>query len=91
MTRSATDPVRCRSCGADVLWAEWASGKKMPVDAEPDMRPPPKGGSLVLSRRDPAGADKLIVEKWREEHGSKRNRYTSHFATCPNAGDWRRE
>jgi len=91
MAKSATDPVRCRSCGADVLWAEWASGKKMPVDAEPDMRPPPKGGGLVLLRRDPAGADKLIVEKWREEHGPKRNRYTSHFATCPNAGDWRKE
>lgn len=88
--RPVTDPSKCRSCGADVLWAQWASGKKMPVDAEPDMRTPGKGGTLVLSVRGGAFGS-LIVEKYDEAtHGVKRNRYTSHFATCPNADEHRR-
>lgn len=83
--KPVTDPSTCRSCGAEVLWAEWPSGKRMPVDAEPDMRPPPKGGELVLSVRGGAFG-KLIVEKYVPEmHSPHRNRYTSHFATCPNA------
>lgn len=28
----------CRSCGATVLWVETESGKKMPLDAEPERR-----------------------------------------------------
>lgn len=26
------DAPTCRSCGADILWVEMSSGKKMPVD-----------------------------------------------------------
>lgn len=86
-----TDPAKCRSCGADVLWAEWGSGKRMPVDAEPDMRPPPKGGTLALTLRGDPNLGKLIVSKYDVTMGPTRNRYTSHFATCPNAGEWRRD
>jgi len=86
--RPATEPSKCRSCGADVLWAQWASGKRMPVDSEPDMRPPPRGGALVLTHRK--SADVLLVVKFEPAiHGSSRNRYTSHFATCPNADEHR--
>lgn len=28
----------CRSCGATVLWVETESGKRMPLDAEPERR-----------------------------------------------------
>ena len=61
----------------------------MPVDSEPDMRPPPKGGTLALTL---SGGDfgTLWVEKYRPEMGPTRKRYTSHFATCPNADDWRK-
>ena len=33
----------------------------------------------------------LLVEKYdREKHGFNRNRYTSHFVTCPDADQHRR-
>ncbi len=85
---------RCRSCGAEVFWAQWrgpggTTGGWMPVDAVPDGRSPHKGGGdVVLSLSRSTG--QLTVEKWRAEHGEKRNRYTSHFATCPDAKGWRR-
>lgn len=46
----------CRSCGAQVVWEQTASGKKMPMDVEP-------------------GPDGKRV---------------SHFATCPQADEWRK-
>lgn len=89
-SKPVTDPSRCRSCRAEVLWAQWNSGKRMPVDAEPDMRPLPKGGNLVLSVRGGAFGS-LVVEKFDpSKHDAKRNRYTSHFSTCPNAEEHRR-
>ncbi|MCC6178833.1 MAG: hypothetical protein WAZ94_15145 [Phycisphaerales bacterium] len=86
-----TKPTKCRSCGADVLWGEWErSQKKMPVDAVADQRPPPNGGTLVLTLRG-GEYGTLLVEKFDPaRHDAKRNRYTSHFATCPNADEHRK-
>lgn len=84
----ATTPRKCRSCSQDILWVVWPkTGKKMPVDAVPDMRPPPKGGKIVLAYN--READELRAEMFRPEHGPKRNRFTSHFTTCPNANEHR--
>lgn len=74
----------CKSCGARVRWAVSPAGKWMPVDAEPDMRP--TGGNLVLTIRQ----QQLVFEPWAKEHGFTRNRYVSHFATCPAADKHRR-
>lgn len=88
--KPVTDPSHCRSCRAEVLWVEWASGKRMPVDATPDNRPLPKGGDIVLAVRGGLFG-KLVAEKFdTNAHGFARNRYTSHFATCPNANEHRR-
>lgn len=94
MTRYAkpvTEPSKCRSCEADVLWVEWpSSGKKMPVDAVADQRPPPKGGTIVLTLSG-GQFGKLLAEKYDPaKHDAKRNRYTSHFSTCPQADQHRR-
>lgn len=90
--KPCTEPSECRSCSAEILWVIWPrSGKRMPVDAVADMRPPPKGGDIVLSL---VGGEfgALEAEKFYEpKHGPKRNRYTSHFATCPNASQHRRD
>lgn len=92
--KPVTDPSKCRSCHQDVLWTVWReSGKRMPVDSEPDMRPPPpkgEGGNLILTLSG-GSFGTLFVEKWREEHGLARNRYTSHYSTCPDADRWRKE
>lgn len=87
--RPATEPSKCRSCGQDILWCVWPrSGKRMPVDAVADNRPPSKGGDIWLTlhggergelraeKVDPGAAPEVLAT---------RNRYTSHFATCPNA------
>jgi hypothetical protein len=61
----------------------------MPVDAVPDQRPLPKGGTIVLTHN--RENDELRAEKFYEpKHGAQRNRYTSHFSTCPQADQHRR-
>lgn len=85
--KKATEASTCRSCDALILWAKWErSGKRMPVDAGPNMADAEDGGGdLVLTLRGGEFGE-LIVEKFHApKHGPKRNRYTSHFATCPNA------
>lgn len=74
---------KCRSCGRPIIWTITSKGKRMPVDAEPS----PDGnvaldegpdGAVRASVTGPAPG--LIPEP----------RYTSHFATCPEAARWRR-
>lgn len=76
----------CRSCGAPVIWTVTHKGKRMPVDADPV-----ENGNIKL-RRD---GDRVVAEYPGKEHpglfdDADEARYLSHFATCPNAGDWRR-
>lgn len=78
-------PTPCKYCGGLVYWAHTDAGKWMPVDSAVDNRP--TGGDLVLTLK--LGGD-LLVERWTKAHGFSRNRYTSHFATCPSAEQARR-
>lgn len=90
--KPVTEPTECRSCHAEILWVTWPkTGKKMSVDFPSDNRPWPKGGNIVLSLREgPFGV--LVAEFFDPaKHGANRNRYTSHFATCPEADKWRRD
>lgn len=68
--------TRCRSCGAPIVWAVTAAGKRMPLDAEPVYAI----GSGVVSLN---GDEVAVVER-------PRPLYVSHFATCPNADQHRR-
>lgn len=85
----------CRSCRAPVLWVEMKSGKKNPLDPQPDIK---RGNVMIV--RDPLDADlydckvgqavalsdrAADVERFR---GVKL--YISHFATCPRAGQHRK-
>lgn len=83
--KPCTEPSECRSCSGEVLWVVWPrSGRRMPVDAVPDMRPPPKGGDIVLTLH---GGDfgALHAEKYdAQKHDFARHRYTVH--DCPNRG-----
>ena len=66
---------KCRSCGADVLWVVTETGKKMPLDAK----------AITVFVPDPA--------QRRARDGDlcavSRKAYVSHFATCPDADEWR--
>ncbi len=70
---------KCRSCGAQILWLKTAKGKAIPVD----IKPTPDGNMViddgiarVLKKGEPVAGGKL--------------RWTSHFATCPNAAAHRK-
>lgn len=80
--------VECRSCKALMFWVITKNGKPMPVDAQPDP-----GGGLVLTLRYADGKPQLHAEpyvKTDAAHQGGRNRYTSHFATCPQRNEHRR-
>lgn len=69
----------CRSCGAAVEWVTSAkSGKPTILDVEER-----DDGNIVV-------VENLLGERQAEYvHVGEGNR-VSHFATCPNAGEWRR-
>lgn len=75
--------TNCRSCGAPIFHAPTAAGKTIPVDLEPDN----ENGSIVI--RD--GIAKVLSRTGMNispEPGDVR--YISHFATCPQAKEWRK-
>lgn len=73
-------PAECRSCKDPILWVEWPSGKKMPVDYKPDP-----SGSVVLTHRK--AENKLLAAKFNAQQDKGRNRYACHFDTCSARGD----
>jgi hypothetical protein len=88
MTARTTYPVaQCRSasCAAPVIWARTSSGELMPVNPDPDpdgnveLMPPGAGYDTPTAIVHPADQPTL----WAGE------RYVSHFATCPEADQWR--
>lgn len=70
--------AKCRSCGAPIEWAtSETTGKSIPLDLVPTAN-----GNLVLvnGRSRYYSADDVKLH---------RERRTSHFATCPDAKQWR--
>jgi hypothetical protein len=69
---------KCRSCGAPLLWAQTTAGKNMPLDAAPTAN-----GNIELRH----GLARYVTP----DANATTPRYTSHFATCPNAGQHRKK
>jgi hypothetical protein len=67
----------CRSCKASILWVVMQSGRAMPLDAEPSA-----SGTIVVD-----GEHARVAKP---DPADPQPRYTSHFATCPGAGQHRR-
>lgn len=73
---------RCRSCGAEIIWARTAGkGKLIPLDAEPAERP--NGLFKLMHVGGPDEPPTAFIASGEEV-------YLSHFATCPNAAEHRR-
>lgn len=68
----------CSSCGAPIFWATSLNGSKMPIDAAATIE-----GNVILS-----GGDAIVLR--RDAPPCTGPRYTSHFATCPNAKSHRK-
>lgn len=68
------EPGECRSCHAAIVWATLISGSRMPFNAP-----------LTIARvREPGGAGERAIADVDVEVTY------SHFATCPQAAQWRR-
>lgn len=72
----------CRSCDAPIVWANTAGQKLMPVDAEPTEE-----GNVELTPGSLGRGPTATVLTGPSLFGGPR--YTSHFATCPEADAWR--
>jgi hypothetical protein len=81
----------CRSCKAPIFWALTPNGRRIPLDAEPV-----DGGNIVLddpaaeAPTDPRTARVVGKEAQPNLFGDDGPRYTSHFATCPDADSHRK-
>ena len=74
----------CRSCDAPIIWATSKGGRTMPVDAEPV-----EDGNVELTERPGAflGPIASVLTGPSLLGGPLRK---AHFATCPEAEQWRR-
>lgn len=92
--------ARCRSCNAPVLWAKTTAGKAIAVDAEPDsdwdqpvidpsgtLRPT---GTSVEGRYGKVPLVEVVGGGQASLDAPAERRWRPHFATCPDAGSWRR-
>ena len=77
----------CKGCGAPIVFAKSAMGKYIPCDAQ-----------LVRYRENPNGKDMVVVDgkgivrcDLDFEGLPTGMARISHFATCPNAGEFRRK
>lgn len=76
--------MKCSSCGAEILWASSVNGKSMPLNLAPDSN-----GRIVLSPpEDPR--EPMVARLLRKDEQAPMPRFTSHFATCPQAAEHRR-
>lgn len=74
----------CRSCGAPVVWALTDNARRIPVD-----RDSVEGGNLYVV---PGDGHNIRVRYLRQgDPPNEQAKYVSHFATCPNAKEHRRE
>jgi PKD repeat protein len=64
-----------------MIWTVTANGKKMPVDADPAVAP---RGFRVDEGEDPPVATFTAAPDVGERL------YQSHYASCPQANDWRK-
>jgi hypothetical protein len=78
----------CRSCGAAIVWALTASGRLMPVDANPA-----KGGNVRLSTdalHDHQYVATVVGPLEALIPADSQPLHVAHFVTCPDSDRWRR-
>lgn len=75
---------KCRSCGRPIIWCFMVkSGKRMPVDAKPA-----EDGNVAIDQIGDGPVTAVVAGPCSPLFPEPR--YTSHFATCPEAARWRR-
>lgn len=83
--------MKCKTCGAPIVWIKTFAGKKMPVNEDPVLVLMSHGtekfirtdGVMITGCRVGDGYDDYPDDNVVEA-------YESHFATCPQANEHRR-
>ena len=81
----------CHGCGAEIKWIRTATGRTMPVDAEPVWIRPDKGGVSFVAKDGSIIFGMEVGDAW-EDCGTGEKAieaYISHFATCPCGAKYR--
>lgn len=73
---------QCDTCHAPIIWTHTTNAKRMPVDYEPSPQ-----GNIALR---PGGMGPVSVVLSIAKQFGRKNLYTSHFMTCPEANSWRK-
>ncbi len=88
---------RCRSCEEPIIWVITTNGKRMPIDAQPVVAP--RGFRINETLLDEAQMGfndddlkpgKELLATFTAEPAKDERLYQSHFASCPDHGDWRK-
>jgi hypothetical protein len=67
----------CRSCKAEIIWAETENGKRVPLGAKPEKR-------FTLGEE--------VEGSWGDTRiATMQDTYISHFVTCPDANQHRKK
>jgi len=82
--------TQCRSCKRAVIWAVTERGKRIPLDAEPNVK-----GNVVLStlgapENDSPNGPTVYAKVVPPLFSAGQVRYMPHHATCPQGESWRR-
>ena len=84
-----TYPVtRCRACSAPIFFARTAHSERMPVDAKPTA-----DGNLAVTPSADSELPTAVVLRPAQAAGMRaagQPTYTSHFAGCPKADEFRK-
>jgi len=84
IVRAPLKIVHCRSCLAEIVWANSERGNRMPIDAHPVA-----GGNLRVIRHPIPTV--LVVGPTIDlfDPDDDGTRYVAHFTTCPDADEHR--
>jgi hypothetical protein len=77
---------RCRSCGAEIVWATTEAGKAMPLDAAPTVE-----GNVAVTGAEKPVATVLAGLFLEEARSAGRELFMPHHATCPQGRAWRKK
>lgn len=84
--RPTVPTARCGSCHAEVVWVHTRAGERMPINPSPsplgNLRLDLHGRQIFATVTPDATPDMF-------DPNDSGVRYLSHFATCPEADEWR--
>lgn len=83
--------TKCRACGKEIMFIETSLYKKTPVDAEPIwVRLDVKAGKTYVLPTGGTITGEQVGDAFDDETVELKLAYVSHFATCPEAGKFRK-